>query len=378
MAVLSKWVLIKTDVESNFVYKIAHRSKLYIKTQHGPLKITSEDDLNRAIYITTVNDDEVKIKIFDHHDDPDVLRERNKHVTDKRIPIIKRTSIGTPTAGLKKNPKLPAKKKKNIPSGKSKDDDESDHFYALLDDNDNDVSVPGNRHQTISPDLPHDDVHDDNSGSTSPLRETHEPFAPSSPRNESNINLMETVNHIQTVTTTNSRQINQLRRVCITKKSLDESLENFARRMTTANKENCCQSEEPQFNADNKVQILNDFAMDYNLYYSAITASTNSYRAKKVMAQFWSEGERLQLLTTYDPKRPEMRIVSDTEYKKLIEIMNKLQEIQAIPVHTPKDRVLSNMKKWVSAWLKSKKSTIKNRETLRGEGEENEEEEKDD
>ncbi|CAG5090642.1 Protein of unknown function [Cotesia congregata] len=35
-----------------------------------------------------------------------------------------------------------------------------------------------------------------------------------------------------------------------------------------------------------EVQILDDFAMDYNLYYSAITASTNSYRAKKVMAQF--------------------------------------------------------------------------------------------
>ncbi|XP_074110119.1 uncharacterized protein LOC141534587 [Cotesia typhae] len=166
---------------------------------------------------------------------------------------------------------------------------------------------------------------------------------------------------MQTLTATNSRQINQLRKVCITKQSLEESLANFARAMTTANKENCCQAEEPEFNADNKVQILDDFAIDYNLYYSAITASTNSYRAKKVMAQFWPENERLQLLTEYDPKRPEMRIVTDTEYKKLLEIMNKLQKIQVIPVHTAKDRILSNMKKWVSDWLKSKRSTSKNR-----------------
>lgn len=55
------------------------------------------------------------------------------------------------------------------------------------------------------------------------------------------------------MTTTNSRQINQLRRVCITKKSLDESLANYARIMTTANKKNCCQVKEPQFSADNNI-----------------------------------------------------------------------------------------------------------------------------
>lgn len=36
------------------------------------------------------------------------------------------------------------------------------------------------------------------------------------------------------------------------------------------------------------------------------------------MAQFWPENERLQLLTEYDPKRPEMRVVTDTKYKKLL------------------------------------------------------------
>lgn len=66
------------------------------------------------------------------------------------------------------------------------------------------------------------------------------------------------------------------------------------------------------------MKILDDFVMDYSLYYSAITARKNSSRAKKVMSQLWPKEERHQLLVKFDEHRPHMRVVTEAEYMKLL------------------------------------------------------------
>ncbi|XP_057324010.1 protein PFC0760c-like [Microplitis mediator] len=388
MSGIPKFAIIKYMKKDKPIYKIVQRSMIYIRNKNGLHKVKDPEDLNNEnIFFSDVNDEIEAVQIIDTHDDLDELRKKNEHISDKRIPLVKRQSM-TPLTKNVKETQVTRKPKKKTKKPEFEGDIDGDQYFNGLDAFNNNHSEE--LHDKEDEDLPppitpaqsptsmqdfsfaspprqnnDDHFHDDNHDNENDVNiHVNTNDNNNNNRSNNNNNVLKDIQNLKRQLYCNNQELGQIKKNMVTKNILNETLNTVVETVTTKNDSNSRMDfKEPLFDAENQVKIFDDFIMSFDNYYSAINATTNCRRAKAVMREFWSPQKRSDLVVKFNPKKPDMSLVSNAEYAKLIKIVEELQKYKKITIYTDKDRVSTNIIKWVGEWLKSMRYTRKKNQT---------------
>ncbi|XP_074102019.1 uncharacterized protein LOC141529412 [Cotesia typhae] len=165
-------------------------------------------------------------------------------------------------------------------------------------------------------------------------------------------NILKEVTNLTHRITKCQRNMTIMKNSMVTKETLNESINNALSRNSAVSKENQPSFEDPDFDIDGKVTILEDYKMGFNDFNEALNATSNCRRAKKIMRTMWTTEQKKNMGVKFDRKKPDTTIVEERAYIKILRIMTELQKYKVIPVYTDNDRASVNIKMWVSDWLK--------------------------
>ncbi|XP_044580408.1 uncharacterized protein LOC123262284 [Cotesia glomerata] len=176
------------------------------------------------------------------------------------------------------------------------------------------------------------------------------------------------VENLRAKVATQDKEIKLLKRKLVTKEMLENGLQKVHREISR-NREDREQLHQgplnhPPLNDNGEVQVTTDFSMPFKEYLYTLNAPDMRKRAIRVMSVLWTEERREKLLVEADPKRPDLEIVTEGEYQKIIQICLTFQQIKLLECRQ-QDDVISNIRSWTSSWLKNWKPKKRDARRLR-------------
>ncbi|XP_074106429.1 uncharacterized protein LOC141532128 isoform X2 [Cotesia typhae] len=317
-------------------------------------------------------------------DDEEQLRARNNSskrimtIKSKSTPYKKRQSGNAAASHVEAKKKKKGLKHKNAGKQRKADrenvvtaNSKASSFYCNLgeisSDEECDQDLPADDNNQVSPPPPPSSVENErDSMSLSPLPpELGAENKSSSEETEDSANENEggspKVDDLLIKLAAQEKEIKSLKQNLVTKKLLQDSLkqvhEEMSRKKEDRGETHRGPLNHPPLNSAGEVQITNDFCMLLKAYLSALNAPDMRKREIRVMSILWTEERREKLLVERDPKRPDLEVVTDEEYRKIILCLT-LQNIKCLE-YREQDDVILHIRYWTSIWLKNWKPNKK-------------------